>query len=201
MTEWIEGRPLSDVIASGTQAERDRAGLLFVRMMFSGPARVGMLHADPHPGNFRLLPDGRLGVLDFGAVNRLPEGFPAPIGPLTRLALAGDAHAVYAGLRANGFIAESVELDAEAVLDYVFPMLAPIREPQFHFTRAWLREEASRVADPRSPAFQLGRRLNLPPSYLLIHRVTMGGIGVLCQLGARGPFRAEMERWVPGFAP
>ena len=37
-----------------------------------GPSRAGLLHADPHPGNFRLLPDGRLGVLDFGAVNRLP---------------------------------------------------------------------------------------------------------------------------------
>ena len=38
-------------------------------------ARVGLLHADPHPGNFRLLADGRLGVLDFGAVDRLPDGF------------------------------------------------------------------------------------------------------------------------------
>ena len=201
VTEWVEGRPLSDVIAHGTQEERDRAGLLYVRMMFSGPARVGLLHADPHPGNFRLMPDGRLGVLDYGAVNHLPEGFPAPIGPLTRLALEGDAEAVYAGLRANGFVGEGIELDAQAVLDYLFPMLAPIRQAEFHFTREWLREEATRVADPRSPAWQLGRRLNLPPSYLLIHRVTMGGIGVLCQLGAQGPFRAEMERWVPGFAP
>ena len=30
---------------------------------------------------------------------------------------------------------------------------------------------------------------NLPPSYLLIHRVTLGSIGVLCQLGATAPFR------------
>ncbi|MDQ1689771.1 MAG: hypothetical protein QOK42_2746 [Frankiaceae bacterium] len=200
VTEWIEGRPLSDVIATGTTEERDRAGLLFVRMLFSGPARSGLLHADPHPGNFRLLPDGRLGVLDFGAINRLPGGFPAPIGRLARLALDGDAEGVYDGLREGGFVPPNIELDAEAVLDYVAPMLTPIREPEFRFSRAWLREEAARVADPRSPAWQLGRKLNLPPSYLLIHRVTMGGIGVLCQLGAGGPFRAEMERWVPGFA-
>ena len=45
----------------------------------------------------------------------------------------------------------------------------------------------------------LGRQLNLPPTYLLIHRVTLGGIGVLCQLGTAGPFRAEMAQWVPGF--
>ena len=48
--------------------------------MIGGPQRVGMLHADPHPGNYRLLDDGRLGVLDFGAVNRLPEGLPLAIG-------------------------------------------------------------------------------------------------------------------------
>ena len=53
---------------------------------------------------------------------------------------------------------------------------------------------------PRSPANALGRQLNLPPTYLLIHRVTLGGIGVLCQLGAEAPFRSEMEKWLPGFA-
>jgi hypothetical protein len=42
--------------------------------------------------------------------------------------------------------------------------------------------------------------LNLPPSYLLIHRVTIGTIGVLCQLGSTAPFRGEVEQWQPGFA-
>ena len=69
--------------------QRDRAGLLLARFLFSGPARAGLLHADPHPGNFRLLDDGRLVVLDYGAVNRLPDGLPAPIGPLLRLAVDG----------------------------------------------------------------------------------------------------------------
>jgi hypothetical protein len=80
-------------------------------------------------------------------------------------------------------------------------MLAPLREPEFQFTRAWLRGEAARIADPRSAASQLGRQLNLPPSYLLIHRVTLGSIGVLCQLGARAPYRSIVEEWQPGFDP
>ena len=94
----------------------------------------------------------------------------------------------------------TIEVDAEAVLDYVRPLLEPIAEPTFRFSREWLRSEAVRVGDPRSPANQLGRQLNLPPSYLLIHRVTLGTIGVLCQLNGEAPFRAEMERWQPGFA-
>jgi hypothetical protein len=200
VTEWVDGVPLSQIIATGTAQERDRAGLLFVRFLYSCPGRVGLLHADPHPGNFRLLPDGRLGVLDFGAVNRLPEGLPEPIGRMIRLALADDADGVLAGLRDEGFILPSITLDAEELLEYLRPLLDPIADDQFAFSRAWLRREAVRLGDPRSPAAMIGRQLNLPPSYLLIHRVTLGAVGVLCQLGSQGPFRSEMERWQPGFA-
>ncbi|WP_261564803.1 AarF/UbiB family protein [Frankia gtarii] len=200
VSEWIDGIPLSAIIADGSAEQRDAAGLLLVRFLYSCPGRVGLLHADPHPGNFRLLPDGRLGVLDFGAVNRLPGGLPAPIGRLARQTLAGDADAVAAGLRDEGFIPPSAEIDEDDLLDYLAPMLAPIADEEFTFSRAWLRKEAARLSDWRSAAAQLGRQLNLPPSYLLIHRVTLGAIGILCQLGSTGHFRAEMERWQPGFA-
>jgi predicted unusual protein kinase regulating ubiquinone biosynthesis (AarF/ABC1/UbiB family) len=201
VTEWIAGTPLSAVIRDGSQEDRNRAGLLFVRFLFSGPARVGLLHADPHPGNFRLMSDGRLGVMDFGAVNRLPDGLPEPIGVLSRMALEGRAQDVLGGLRGEGFVKPEVEVDPDAALDYLRPLLAPVAEEEFTFSRGWLRAEAARVADPRSPAAQLGRQLNLPPTYLLVHRVTLGGVGVLCQLGSSGPFRAEMARWLPGFDP
>lgn len=200
VTEWIEGTPLSSVIADGTQEQRDLAGLRMATLHFSAPARATLLHADPHPGNFRLLDDGRLGVIDFGAVARLPQGLPESVGRLTRLALDGDAEAVLAGLRAEGFVKPTVEVDAESVLHYLLPMLAPLLEEEFQFNRGWLRKEATRLGDPRSPAYQLGRQLNLPPSYLLIHRVTLGSIGVLCQLEARAPYRSIVERWQPGFA-
>lgn len=200
VTEWIDGTPLSRVIASGTTEERDRAGYLMSTLHFSGPARAGLLHADPHPGNFRMLDDGRLGVMDFGAVARLPDGHPPSIGRLTGLALAGKADEVLAGLREEGFVKPSIDVDATAILDYLRPMLEPIAVPEFQFSRAWLRGQATRVGNPRSPAFQLGKQLNLPPSYLLIHRVTLGSIGVLCQLEAKAPYRAVVERWLPGFA-
>jgi predicted unusual protein kinase regulating ubiquinone biosynthesis (AarF/ABC1/UbiB family) len=199
VTEWLDGTPLAKVIASGTREQRDRAGLLLTRFLFAGPARVGLLHADPHPGNFRLLDDGRLGVLDFGAVNRLPDGLPAPIGAAIGLALRGDAKGVHDVLREQGFVKPEIELDDDAVLDYLLPMLEPINAETFTFTRPWLRKQAARIANPRSPAYELGRLLNLPPSYLLIHRVTLGTIGVLCQLNATAPYRGELERWLPGF--
>jgi hypothetical protein len=208
VTEWIDGIPLSEVIADGTQEQRDRAGQLLARFLFSGPARTGLLHADPHPGNFRLLPGGpggeddwRLGVLDFGTVDRLPGGLPEPIGVSLRMTLDGRAEEVYRMLCAEGFVKESVELDPDAVLDYLLPIIEPARVEAFTFTRGWMRGQAARVADPRSPAYQLGKRLNLPPAYLLIHRVTLSTIGVLCQLGCTVRLREELREWLPGFVP
>ncbi|WIM95809.1 AarF/ABC1/UbiB kinase family protein [Actinoplanes oblitus] len=201
VTEWVEGTPLASVIAGGSVAERDEAGRLMALLHFSAPAMAGLLHADPHPGNFRILPDGRLGVIDFGAVARLPEGHPEPIGRLVRLALEGDAQAVADGLRDEGFIKRDEQIDAEAVLAFLRPMIEPVAVERFRFTRSWLRGEAARLGNPRSPAYQLGRKLNLPPSYLLIHRVTLGSIGVLCQLEAEAAYREILEEWLPGFAP
>ncbi|MEU0694715.1 AarF/ABC1/UbiB kinase family protein [Streptomyces niveus] len=214
VTEWMDGIPMADVIADGTAEQRDRAGQLLARFLFSGPARTGLLHADPHPGNFRLLPpadaadDGteaegelRLGVLDFGTVDRLPGGLPGTIGESLRLTLEGDAEAVYELLRAEGFVKESIDLDPDAVLEYLVPIIEPAEAEEFTFSRGWMRTQAARIADPRSPAHQLGKQLNLPPFYLLIHRVTLSTIGVLCQLNATVRLREELEGWLPGFLP
>ncbi|MFE6338581.1 ABC1 kinase family protein [Streptomyces sp. NPDC057806] len=208
VTEWIDGIPLSEIIADGTEEQRDRAGQLLARFLFSGPARTGLLHADPHPGNFRLLPgdpddeeEWRLGVLDFGTVDRLPGGLPTPIGESLRMTLDSDAEGVYELLRREGFVKESIELDPDAVLDYLLPIIEPAEVDAFAFSRGWMRSQAARVADPRSPAYQLGKQLNLPPAYLLIHRVTLSTIGVLCQLGATVRLREELEEWLPGFVP
>jgi hypothetical protein len=45
----------------------------------------------------------------------------------------------------------------------------------------------------------IARQLNLPPSYVLIHRMSTAGIGVLCQLECEGNFRAEVLPWMPGY--
>ena len=201
MTEWLPGTPLSKIILDGTTEQRDRAGGLLSLLHFSAPARAGLLHADPHPGNFRLLDDGRLGVIDFGAVARLPNGAPEQIGRITRLALDNDVDGVVKALYADNFIRPNIVVeDPQKVMDYLRPILEPLDSESFTFTREWIRKQAARIADPRNDAGRIGRQLNLPPQYLLIHRVTLGSIGVLCQLGATARYREIVERWQPGFA-
>ncbi|MEW1842768.1 AarF/ABC1/UbiB kinase family protein [Nonomuraea angiospora] len=197
VSEWMDGTPLSRVITEGTKEQRDRAGLLFVRFLFCSPARVGMLHADPHPGNFRMLANGKLGVLDFGAVNRLPGGYPKAFGQLTRIFNEGDMETVMAGLRREGFIRSDIEIDPDALRAFLAPYVEPTAVEEFTFSREWLQAQAASVTDLRPT--NVVRQLNLPTSYVLIHRVHAAGIGVLCQLGTTARFRDEVIRWVPGF--
>ncbi|WP_309116526.1 AarF/UbiB family protein [Saccharothrix sp.] len=200
VTEWTDGVPLSKIIRSGEPEERDLAGQLLSEFHFSAPSRSGLLHADPHPGNFMLGEDGRLRVLDFGAVARLPDGLPKTLGLMTRLALDGRSTDLLDLLKAERFIRPGTELREDDVLNYLGPFVEPLRTETFHFTRKWLQKQAERVGDLRSPDSQTGRSLNLPPQYLLIHRVTLGATGILCQLDAHVPAREIVERWQPGFA-
>ena len=207
VTEWLESpTSLASVIAEGTQEERDHYADLFVRFLFAGPARTGMLHADPHPGNFRVVPGadgtpGRMGVLDFGAVARLPDGgLPTAMGSLIRIAGIEDDEALLAGLRAEGFVKDRVQVDPGQLLDYLSPFVEPTRVERFRFSREWMRTQFQRINDPRSPSYTLALKLNLPPSYLLIHRTWLGGLGILSQLEAEAPFRGIMEEHLPGFA-
>jgi predicted unusual protein kinase regulating ubiquinone biosynthesis (AarF/ABC1/UbiB family) len=207
VTEWMPGsQSLARIIDTGTPEERDHWGELYARFMFEGPARTGMLHADPHPGNFRIVPGtegmpDRLGVLDYGAVARLAGGeMPRPLGRLMRIALLDDYDDVVDHLRDEGFIKPNIRVRAEDLKAYLGPFVDPARSETFQFSRDYMREQLQRLQDPSQPETQLAFRLNLPPQYLLIHRTFVGGVGVLCQLEARAPFRGLLAELMPGFS-
>ena len=201
VTTWMDSESsLAAVISEGTQEQRDHFGRLYANFLFGGPARVGLLHADPHPGNFRILADGRLGVVDFGAVARLPGGYPPALGTLGRYALDDDWEAVVAGLRAEGFLLARTQFDGEAMRDYLSPFIDAARTEEFAFTRRWLRRQAARVATPTQENISTALKINLPPEYMLIHRVWLGCVGVLCQLETTMQFRALLEETLPGLS-
>jgi predicted unusual protein kinase regulating ubiquinone biosynthesis (AarF/ABC1/UbiB family) len=198
VTRWLDGTPLSQVIASGSQDDRDRAGLLLARLLLSAPVRARRLHGDPHPGNFRLLPDGRLGVLDFGATEPLPTGWPSRLGPLLAAGRDRDRSALHR-IAADAGLLEPGTVDPAALMALLDPYLEPLRVPEYRFTRSWLQEQTRRASDPLSSAARTQRRLSIPARHLLLQRVTTGLVGVLCSLGATVPVDDEARRWLPGY--
>jgi predicted unusual protein kinase regulating ubiquinone biosynthesis (AarF/ABC1/UbiB family) len=72
----LRGPNLMEAIeANPTPEERFRIARLMIFAIWGPFFAARLIHADPHPGNFLVLPDGRLGVLDFGATKLLSEGF------------------------------------------------------------------------------------------------------------------------------
>jgi len=207
VTSWLESpASLARVIREGSDDERNHYGELFARFLFGAPARTGLLHADPHPGNFRLLPKadgapGRLGVLDYGAVARLPfQSLPESLGRSLRLACEDDYEGLVEELRSEGFIREGIRMDPDKLRSYLAPLVEPGRVDEFTFSRRWIQKQFRRINDPKGDAYGTMLRLNLPPSYLLIHRTWVGAGGVLSQLGATVPLRQILMESLPGFA-
>ncbi|GAA3219453.1 AarF/ABC1/UbiB kinase family protein [Streptomyces thermocoprophilus] len=159
ITEWIDGIPPCPR-SSRTARRSSATGRVSSWRASCSPAppAPGCCTPIPTRGNFRLLPgdadsaeDWQLGVLDFGTVDRLPGGLPTPIGDSLRMTLDGDAESVYELLCAEGFVKESIDLDPDAVLDYLLPIIEPAQVEEFTFTRNWMRSQAARIADPPAP--------------------------------------------------
>jgi predicted unusual protein kinase regulating ubiquinone biosynthesis (AarF/ABC1/UbiB family) len=198
ISEWLPGKALTSITEREAD-ERNEIGLKYVRFLFAGPSRVGLLHADPHPGNFKVQADGRRGVVDFGLVARLPDGLPDEIGTTLRIAMTGDAEQAVAGLRREGFL--TTDVDAELVMNYLAPFVEPAAVDEFAFDREWMQGIYRQANADSDAAREFGRAFNLPTDYLLIHRVWMGGIAVLSQLNVRADFRSVLDEFLPGFAP
>jgi predicted unusual protein kinase regulating ubiquinone biosynthesis (AarF/ABC1/UbiB family) len=200
VSHWMDGIGLAQVARDGTPDQRDRLGAAYQHFFLTSPARVGLLHTDPHPGNFRLLGDGRMGVLDFGSVLVMPGGLPPTFGGLIRAMTATDPAAVESRLREGGFVAPGQPIEVEKLIDYLSPFSEPARHEVFTFSREWLKSEFGRVNDPRNPDFTVALQLTIPADQLFTHRLWLGLVGVLCGLGATVPVRPELEAHLPGFA-
>ncbi|MFD6897774.1 ABC1 kinase family protein [Rhodococcus sp. NPDC060086] len=199
VTEWLSATPLSSIITGGTREQRNRAGALLAEFHFSSPARVGLLHSDPHPGNFMLLDDGRLGVIDFGATAAMPDGFPPVLGRMVRLALDERFDELTQLLYDNKFVLPGRTVTDREIADYLRPFTDPIRTESFHFTRSWLQQVAGVATDFSGPQFRTARTLNLPPEYLSVFRVLLGSVGICAQLDAYAPYMRILTEWLPAF--
>jgi predicted unusual protein kinase regulating ubiquinone biosynthesis (AarF/ABC1/UbiB family) len=209
ITGWLEGASLStlldgrtDLLPAGWREldSRDAADLaarLLGHAIYAPAACTGWMHADLHPGNFLLLPGGRLGMLDFGAVAATPGGIPAPFGQLAAAVLAGDGSTAMRLVRQVGALPPDAEVDPRLIIELLDPLAATGAATSFTYSRAWLRGLMAHLTEPRfAPAL---RNLTPPPEYALIWRATLSAAGLFAQLGATVPTRGFHLAYSPGF--
>lgn len=197
VTEWSDDIPLREVIAaapgSPNDGLRDRAGELLLKFTLTNPERLGLVHGDPHPGNFRVAADGsRLVVLDFGAVGE-EDGF-TELFALAALALnSEDSVAISAAherwLR-KGWLEPSV--DVATFTELLSTETNPLRSARFTFSRDWMNSQASRWWNP-SAGIEAATQVRMPAAALLEHRALTGVLALLCQLEAEVPLRKMLK--------
>jgi predicted unusual protein kinase regulating ubiquinone biosynthesis (AarF/ABC1/UbiB family) len=66
---WLDGRPLMHRLAEDPpQEERNRIAEALFRAWYRPLYRYGVIHGDPHLGNYQVRADGSVNLLDFGAI-------------------------------------------------------------------------------------------------------------------------------------
>jgi predicted unusual protein kinase regulating ubiquinone biosynthesis (AarF/ABC1/UbiB family) len=98
---WLEGRPLLRRLEDDPpQEERNRIAEALFRAWYVPLYRFGVLHGDPHLGNYQVRPDGTLNLLDFGAIRVFQARFVRGVIDLFEAVRDNDmekAHQAYEG--------------------------------------------------------------------------------------------------------
>ncbi|MEQ1505732.1 MAG: AarF/ABC1/UbiB kinase family protein [Myxococcota bacterium] len=187
-TAWRDGERF-DAVRAADPARRAAVAATLVRFPWSTVLGHGVLHADPHPGNFLFPGDDRVVVLDFGCVKRLDPADVAAFRRLVQVVLDRDRGALLDAALAVGLVPRPDKIDADELWAMLSWMLAPYRTERFRFDRAFW-DEGQRFTRPTNPN---ARWLGFPPAWLWLQRTLFGLHAVLTRLGVEGRF-AELAR-------
>ncbi|NDJ89048.1 macrolide-binding ATPase MABP-1 [Mycolicibacter kumamotonensis] len=197
--EWIDGVGMAEIIRNGTVEQRDLMGTRLAEFTWDAARRLELIHGDAHPGNFMLLPDGRMGVIDFGAVAPMPGGFPPELGAAVRYARDKDYDQVIATMRKGGFIQKGQDVSVREIDEMLRQYVEPVEVETFHYSRRWLMRMAGKQLERPVEQLKTARQLDLPPKLAMPMRVLASTTAIMCQLDAHVPVKRLSEELVPGF--
>jgi predicted unusual protein kinase regulating ubiquinone biosynthesis (AarF/ABC1/UbiB family) len=202
VSEWVDGTGFEE-IKRADRATRDRFGEIVFRFFFGSLYRNGHFSGDPHPGNYRLMEDGRVAFIDFGMTKRVSrEDRDAEVIAL-RYLMTGDAIGVHRQLGAMGFFDVA---DDEVMPDAVFEHFRDVtrwylEDRELTVDRELVGQVLIDFGDPRSRHWQLMRRETMPPQAMLARRMEALTLGVLGQLEATANWHRIAREWLFGDPP
>jgi predicted unusual protein kinase regulating ubiquinone biosynthesis (AarF/ABC1/UbiB family) len=196
---WLEGRPILE-FEEASQSARNRIAAALFRAWWRPFARYGVIHGDPHLGNYTVRQDGGINLLDYGCVRTFPPGFVAGVVGLYHALKERNDELAAQSYRAWGFKAVTPELV------HVMNLWA-----RFIFTP--LLDDRVRLVDDGVPAAEYGIRqanevharlkalggIKPPREFVFMDRAAIGLGGALIRLGARLNFHRLFEEEIAAF--
>ncbi|MDX6670248.1 MAG: hypothetical protein QOI91_611 [Solirubrobacteraceae bacterium] len=196
VTEFVEGTGFDEHKLLG-QEERDRIGEVIFRFYMGCLYRHHQFSGDPHPGNYKLMPDGRLAFLDFGLFKRMDAADVELELAVQRAVVEDDGDAVHRLLAEAGFLPHPERVDPGMLMDYV-------RDSIWWYTTDEEIELTSEIAttvmieasDPRSSHFRQMRHQDMRPEHLFGRRMELLTLAVLGQLHATANWHRIAREWM-----
>lgn len=197
--EFMEGIKITEVEAlRAAGVDLERISKLLVEVFCEQVLVHGFFHADPHPGNLLVQPDGpRLVLLDFGLAKALPPHFRAGVSGLATSLLAGDADRLAEALVDLGF--ETRDQRPESLREIVALMLRLAQ-----VIRSRTGTDADTISDLRR---EIPRRVRENPIVRIPHHLVLLGrvigllSGVKSSLGAHVDILGTIAPYALGSPP
>jgi predicted unusual protein kinase regulating ubiquinone biosynthesis (AarF/ABC1/UbiB family) len=196
VTELVEGLDFEQV-KELPHEQRSRFGEIVFRGSFGSIYHLRHFNADPHPGNYILMKDGRIAFLDFGMTKKLDHEQIVLEQRVIDAAFHNDPERFRSALHELGFIKNPSKLDAERLMDHMMAVsgwFVEDREVEISPQRVMKIIESTQ--DPRSEYYDLMRRESMPADELMGRRMEIGVVAVLGQLRAKRNWHRIMREWI-----
>jgi predicted unusual protein kinase regulating ubiquinone biosynthesis (AarF/ABC1/UbiB family) len=177
--EEVIGYPISDILTPGVDQElKDWLAIKYYRVLWRQIFEFGVLHTDPHPGNYLVTYHPKLGILDFGSIRIFPEEIRQAYFRLARAILDRDEAVMAHSMVELGF------LDPEADPAPLIRILDIIFEPVLEDREYDPREFDSVERGMKIAAISLQHRIFKAPGHrVFLERALLGLDAYLKQLG------------------
>lgn len=193
VTGLVGGIAFDEFVATASVEARNAAGLAIWRAIWTLLFRNGLFNGDPHPGNYRFQPDGRVALLDFGCVRAFDVSFLERWRAFAQVVRGRDRERFPEAFAALGFVGSS-RFDFDAAWRFIEYLYEPMRGPGFRFDTAYAERAVSVFKwDPNL------RKTAMPPEWLLLNRLQWGLFSLLGRLNAEGDFATPF--WAAVDAP
>jgi len=188
--DWLEGKHLREFLATNpSQESRDLIGQALWDFYNFQQHELRAVHADPHPGNFMITADGKLGVIDFGCIKEMPEDFYYPFFSLTSTNLFNDKQGTINAFRKLEMILPN---DTPAQIEFYYTMFKqmislfakPYITDNFDFGETAFFDELFGFGEKVSkmPEFKQARGVK---HFIYVNRTNFGLYNILHELKAR----------------
>jgi predicted unusual protein kinase regulating ubiquinone biosynthesis (AarF/ABC1/UbiB family) len=154
---------------------------------------ANLFHGDPHPGNYRFRPDGKVGFLDFGCVKVLPEELRRKVVGLLRAAIEGRKLELRDLMVEIGFFTSDSTVTTEEACQWYAELVYEVLAPQpVTYTQDISQRALRALIDVRSADHPV-RRMSVPEDLALTSRINLSVTSICAALGATLHVRSALD--------